>query len=123
MFGQKFMTVLDSIDRAQREDVMFYGIGLESRGGMPMAGGSMLNDMPDPELPRLAAETGGGYFEIRPRDDLGAAFAKVADELHRQYLLGFVAPSVDGKLHKLEVKLTKPDMKARARKNYEAPKK
>jgi VWFA-related protein len=128
MFGQKFMTVLDAIDRAQREDVMFYGIGLESRnmGGMPMGGGAaamLSNDMPDPELPRLAAETGGGYFEIRPRDDLGAAFARVADELHRQYLLGFVAPTADGKLHKLEVKLTKPGLKPRARKNYEAPKK
>jgi Ca-activated chloride channel homolog len=126
MFGQKFMTVLDSIDRAQREDVMFYGIGLESRGMTnPMAGGAGMlgNDMPDPELPRLATETGGGYFEIHPRDDLGAAFARVADELHRQYLLGFVAPTADGKLHKLEVKVTKPDMKPRARKNYEAPKK
>jgi hypothetical protein len=78
--------------------------------------------MPDPELPRLAADSGGGYFEIRPRDDLGAAFAKVADELHRQYLIGFVAPQADGKVHKLEVKLKVPNLQPRARKTYQAPK-
>lgn len=118
--GQKFYTVLDIIDRAQREDVMVYGIGLQSRGAAGFGGG--MDEMPDPELPRLSADTGGGYFEIRPRDDLGAAFAKVADELHRQYLIGFVAPAADGKVHKLEIKITKPDMKPRARKTYQAPK-
>ena len=119
--GQKFYTVLDIIDRAQREDVMIYGIGLQSRGAAGFGAG-MMDEMPDPELPRLSADTGGGYFEIRPRDDLGAAFAKVADELHRQYLIGFVAPAADGKVHKLEVKVKIPDMKPRARKTYQAPK-
>jgi Ca-activated chloride channel family protein len=119
-FGQKFITVLEVIDRAQREDVMVYAIGLQSRGrGVSMGGG--LSDPPDPELPRLAADTGGGYFEIRPRDDLGAAFAKVADELHRQYLIGFTAPAADGRLHRIEVKLRPKDMQLRARKNYQAP--
>jgi VWFA-related protein len=119
--GQKFYTVLDIIDRAQREDVMVYGIGLFSRGAAGF-GANMMDDPPDPELPRLATDSGGGYFEIRPRDDLGAAFAKVADELHRQYLIGFVAPTADGKVHKLEVKIKTPDMKPRARKTYTAPK-
>jgi hypothetical protein len=46
----------------------------------------------------------------------------VADELHRQYALGFEPPKLDGKMHKLEVKIAKPGMKARARKNYLAAK-
>jgi len=118
-FNERFVSVLDVIDRAQREDVMIYAVGLESRGRMM---GGLLDDMPDPELPKAAAETGGGYFEIRPRDDLGAAFARVADELHRQYLIGFSPPATDGRMHKIEVKVTRRDMKPRARRNYQAPK-
>jgi Ca-activated chloride channel family protein len=135
-FG-KIWNVLEVIDRAQREDVMIYAIGLHSRsrgvapgggigGGLGGFGGNrqgLLDDQPDPELPRAAAETGGGYFAIKASDDLGAAFARVADELHRQYVLGFVPPAADGKLHRLEVKVKKDDMRPRARKNYLAPKK
>ena len=126
-FGERFVSVLDVIDRAQREDVMVYAIGLQSRmtqRTMPIGRGlgqMMADDLPDPELPKAAEETGGGYFEIRPRDDLGAAFARVADELHRQYLLGFTPPAADGKMHKVEVKVTRRDMKPRARRNYQAP--
>ena len=139
--GGRYVTVLEVIDRAQREDVMVYAVGLHSRygpgAGAPRGGvgggvgggfgggfgGGLLDDLPDPELPRVAAETGGGYFEIKPKDDLGAAFARVADELHRQYVLGFVPPSADGRLHKLEVKVRTNDMRPRARKNYLAPSK
>ena len=126
-FGEKFITQLDVVDRALREEVMIYAIGLRSRGvgGMPMGGGglgAMLSeDLPDPALGTVALETGGGYFEIKPRDDLGAAFARVADELHSQYLMGFAPPSRDGKRHRIEVKLTGKDLKPRARKNYVAP--
>ena len=123
-FNEKFLTVLEVIDRAQKEDVMVYGIGLQSRGAMMGATlqQQMAADLPDPALGTLALETGGGYFEIRPRDDLGAAFARVADELHQQYLLGFSPASRDGKLHKIEVKVKNGDLKPRAREKYLAPK-
>ena len=118
-FKERLMTVVDIIDRAQREDIMMYGIGL--RGAATLGSGGFDASV-SAELPRLAADTGGGFYEILPRDDLGAAFAKVADELHRQYLIGFVAPAADGKVHKLEVKVNVADMKPRARKTYQAPK-
>ena len=93
---------------------------------MPQAGenlGAMLAaNLPDPGLARLAEDTGGGYTEIHPRQDLGAAFAEVADELHQQYLLGFVPVTRDGKVHKLEVRVAGKGMTARARKTYRAPK-
>ena len=79
--------------------VMVYGIGMRSRGRvstMPGLGpgglqAALMSDWPDPGLARVAEETGGGYVEIRTGQDLGAAFAQVADELHSQYLLGFAA--------------------------------
>jgi Ca-activated chloride channel homolog len=117
------------IDRARLEDVMIYAIGLRSRRARPAQPGlgpgglqsMLLADVPDPGLARVAEETGGGYTEIRPGQDLGAAFAGVADELHTQYLLGFAPPRRDGKTHEIEVRINKGGLKPRARKSYVAP--
>jgi VWFA-related protein len=123
-FGERFVTVVEVIERAQREDVMIYAVGLHSRyrGQAAMRMG-LLDDLPDAELPRAAEETGGGYFEVRPQDDLAAAFVRVADELHSQYLLGFAPPAADGRLHRVEIKLTQRDLKPRVRRRYLAPEK
>jgi hypothetical protein len=82
----------------------------------------MVADLPDPGLARVAEETGGGYTEIRYGEDLGAAFARVADELHSQYLIGFAPPKRDGKVHHIDVRVSGKGMKPRARKSYVAPK-
>ena len=87
-------------------------------GGLEAA---MLADLPDPGLARVAEETGGGYAEIRPSEDLAAAFARVADELHGQYLLGYAPPKRDGKAHEVGVRVTTKGLKARAKKSYVAP--
>jgi VWFA-related protein len=123
-------SLMDVMSRAQRENVMVYAIGLESAmppGQMPRGGfggfrgqNAMMPQQPDPGLAYIAAETGGGYFELTRSDALAPTFARVADELHRQYALGFAQPKLDGKSHKLEVKVKRPGMKARARKSYVA---
>jgi VWFA-related protein len=123
-------SVMDVMDRAQRENVMVYAIGLESRGtpggGGGFGGGGFgggfagMTQRPDPGLPRIAAETGGGYFELTRAEDLASTFSRVADELHRQYALGFEPMKLDDKTHKLEVKIKQPGAKARARKSYVA---
>ncbi len=125
-FGQPFMTLPQVVERAERDEVMVYSVAMRSRSapgrrpfGNPMQ--QMVADLPDPGLAIIARETGGGYFEIRPSDDLAAAFARAVDELHGQYLLGFAPPSRDGKRHKIEVKLAAKGLKVRARKNYVAP--
>jgi hypothetical protein len=82
----------------------------------------LLADMPDPGLARVAQETGGGYTEIRYGEDLGAAFERVADELHSQYLIGFAPPKRDGKVHDVEIKVSQRGLNPRARKSYFAPK-
>jgi Ca-activated chloride channel family protein len=122
------LSVMDVMDRAQRQNVMVYAVGLESAGPQgPFAGrggfgrgGVGVRQGPDPGLPTSAEETGGGYFELRRAEDLTSAFSRVADELHRQYALGFEPARLDDKRHKLEVKIKKPGMKVRARKNYHA---
>jgi Ca-activated chloride channel family protein len=129
-FRERYVSQAEVIDRAREEDVMVYGIGMRSRGMRPMPpqigrGGlqAMLTaDLPDPGLARVAQETGGGYTEIRFGEDLGAAFARVADELHSQYLLGFAPPKRDGKVHDIDVRLSQRGLTTRARKSYVAPK-
>ena len=76
---------------------------------------------PDPNLRTLADVSGGGYFELSKATDLASTFARVADELHRQYLLGFVTPVTDGTLHRLEVRVKRPGVQLKARKSYLAP--
>jgi len=101
------------IERAQRENFMVYAIGLQSE----ILG---RRTRPDRNLRRLAAETGGGYFELRQTDELNSTFTRVADELHRQYVLGFSPESLDGAVHKLEVRVKVPGMTVRARQSYVA---
>jgi Ca-activated chloride channel homolog len=127
-FNERYIGQPDVVDRAEREDVMIYGVGLRSRPNRPMMPGAgvdlrqvLVEGMPDPGLSLAARDTGGGYFELTPRDDLAEAFGRVADELHTQYLLGFAPPARDGKQHKIEVKVTGRDLKARARRTYRAP--
>jgi Ca-activated chloride channel homolog len=129
-FGKRVASQAEIIDRARGEDVMIYAIGLRSRGSRPMSPGlgagalqaGMAADMPDPGLARVAEDTGGGYFELRGRDDLGQAFAQVVDELHSQYLLGFAPPKRDGKVHELDVRVATRGLKPRARRSYVAAK-
>jgi Ca-activated chloride channel family protein len=103
------------LDRARAEDVMIYAIGLQSEF---FDGMRTVRSKPDGGLRRLAEETGGGYFELKKTSDLGPTFSRVAQELHSQYALGFQAQQLDGKVHKLTVRLKQPGMTARARKNY-----
>jgi Ca-activated chloride channel family protein len=109
-----FRTVME---RARDEDVMIYAIGLASEY---FDGERMVRSRPDGALRRLAEETGGGYFELRKTAELAPTFTRVAQELHSQYVLGFVAQRLDNRLHRLTVRLKQPGMTARARRSYMA---
>ena len=99
------------------------GFGGGGGGGRGGSGGPGLraarpDGKPDEGLPKIAAATGGGYFELTTASDLAATFGKVADELHHQYALGFAPAALDGKMHTLAVQLAGAGMTARARKSY-----
>ena len=100
-------------DRARDSDVMIYAIGLRAR----LLG---TTTRPDGSLRRLADATGGGYFELKTTDDLGPTFTRVAQELHSLYTLGFSPRTLDGKEHAIQVRLARPNLKARARTSYVA---
>ncbi|MGE3507599.1 MAG: VWA domain-containing protein [Vicinamibacterales bacterium] len=103
------------VDRARAEEVMIYAIGLESNF---FDGVRQVRTKPDGGLKRLAEETGGGYFELEKEAELAPTFTKVAQELHSQYVLAFEPARLDGKVHKLTVRMKKPGLSARARRSY-----
>jgi Ca-activated chloride channel homolog len=129
-FRERYVSQVEVIERARREEVMIYAVAMRSRAArrtMPGIGigglqAALIQDLPDPGLARVAEETGGGFIEIRLGEDLGASFARVADELHSQYLLGFAPPRRDGKVHEIELKVLKRGLTPRGRKGYVAPK-
>jgi len=103
-------------DRARVEDVMIYSVGLET---VYFNGQQKVRSTPDRGLKRMSEETGGGFFLLKKTDELGPTFTRVAQELHSQYVLGFTPQVLDGKIHKLDLKIKqKPSMTARARKSY-----
>lgn len=108
-----FRTVLE---RARDEEVMVYAIGLESEY---FNGTRLQRSRPSRDLRRIADETGGGYFELKQTAELAPTFTRVAQELRSQYLLGFAPAVLDGKQHKLEVRV-RSGHTVRARRSYVA---
>ncbi len=105
------------MDRAREKDVMIYAVGLETEY---FNGQQRVRSSPDRGLRKLAEDTGGGFFLLKKTADLGETFTRVAQELHSQYVLGFSPETTDGKVHKLEVRVKRTGMNARARKTYVA---
>jgi Ca-activated chloride channel homolog len=96
---------------ARERDVIVYGIAMWTGRGTQQV-------RPSRDLEFLAADTGGGYYELSERDEMNSTFTRVAAELHQQYVMAFTPQTFDGKVHNLEVKVKRPHTKVRARKTY-----
>ena len=84
--------------------VMVYVLGMIGTQGLNSAA-----------LRSLASETGGGYFPLTDQEDLPAKFAKIAEELRHQYVLGYSGPAGAANKGKLEVRVKRPGVTARGR--------
>jgi len=148
-FASHNKSLKDVTKRAEEHDIMVYAIGLAGDNGMPgqsgdrngrgaMGPGAIAGlggrgmggysgrqselEGPDEGLPKIAGATGGGYFELKTPATLASTFARVANELHHQYALGFAPEKLDGKMHEITVKTAQGDLTVRARKRYLASK-
>ena len=115
-FGSKLSSG-KALERARDAEVMIYGIGLETEF---FNGQMVVRSKPDSILNRFARETGGGYFDLKKDADLNSSFTRIAQELRSQYLLGFSPAALDGKVHRLEVRVKRPGLDARSRRSYTA---
>jgi hypothetical protein len=108
---------LDSvIKRASAEGVMVYAVSVTTAGtlGGNTGGGA---------LAKLSKETGTQYQRLGNYSEVKAVFRSIADELHLQYLLGFVPTATDGKPHAIDVKVKRAGVTVLARKSHIAEKK
>jgi Ca-activated chloride channel family protein len=98
-------TAADVTARAEREAIMVYtvSVGLDNS-----------------QLPRLARLTGASHQKLGSYAELRDAFSSIADELHLQYLLGFVPSFTDGRTHTIDVRTTRSGVTVQARKSYVA---
>jgi VWFA-related protein len=100
------------------------GGGMGRRGGYPPRGGRGTSrgdyELADQYLQELANTTGGREYRADSLQNMTSAFANVAEELRRQYSIGFYpkrAPQV-GQRRMIKVRAKQPNLAVRARESY-----
>lgn len=108
-------TLHQALDAIRRHDAFVYAIAIDSPD-------SRASTRVNPEALREITSLTGGYTEVvRTAVDLGPATARIADELNKQYTLGYVSTRPpDGSWRALRVRVRRPDHLVRARRGYYA---
>jgi Ca-activated chloride channel family protein len=99
-----------------RSDAFVYAIAIDSPE--PRA----INTRVNPTSLRAITDDSGGRTEVvQSSGDLVDATSRIADELNKQYLVGFTSShGADGKYHSIRVRVQGTDYKVRARNGYVA---
>ena len=72
-------------------------------------------------LREITDESGGRTEIVKSSGDLGAAAARIAEELNSQYMLGYSSPKgADGQFHSIRVRIASGEYRVRARSGYVA---
>lgn len=118
---------------AVERDVMVYSVLFEGtptdelwKGGCPAAGRCSGNgvmavfnvEAPGTYLRPLSAHTGGDSIRLRDDDDVAERMRSLAAEMRHQYWLGFTPHQLDGKIHQIRIRVTRPGVTLRARQTY-----
>ncbi|MBN1569718.1 MAG: VWA domain-containing protein [Acidobacteria bacterium] len=71
-------------------------------------------------MTKLAQYSGGILIDASRIENLGAAFARIAQELRSQYSIGYYAKNQaqDGKFRKVEVRVNRPGLTVRTKQGY-----
>jgi Ca-activated chloride channel family protein len=75
-------------------------------------------------LQNFAKKSGGRYVSTPGGQALRGAFTSIVEELGNQYTISYRPSNTarDGRWREIEVKLSRPELTARTRKGYRAPK-
>jgi len=130
----------DAIAAATRSNVAIYGIdprGLTDLGdesieiqsypddvSLGVGPGSLQNELrlSQDSLRTLSEETGG--FAVVNKNDYATAYQRIVEDNSSYYVLAYYPPDArPGRLHKIDVRVTRPGLTVRARKGYVTPKK
>jgi len=130
----------DAIAAATRSNVAIYGIdprGLTDLGdesieiqsfpddtSVGIGPGSLQNELrlSQDSLRTLSEETGG--FAVVNRNDFATAYQRIVEDNSSYYVLAYYPPDArPGRYHKIEVKVSRPNLVVRARRGHVTPKK
>jgi VWFA-related protein len=93
-----------------------------ANNGAPMPGSTKEDyDRANVYLHALADKTGGRLYQANDTRQLGDAFARIAEELRRQYTLGYypkTASVADGERRAIRVRVRQPNLAVKARNSY-----
>jgi VWFA-related protein len=92
-----------------------------SGGGVPGVGNPTPADYrrADEYLHEISLESGGRFFRGGTMVGLSSAFAELADELRRQYSIGYYPPAGQaGQRRNIKVRVNQPGLVVKARENY-----
>ena len=114
------VTFEDVLDLAKRSEVAVYTIGLRNKEELAING--KWNEA-DYILKTLAQDTGGRPFFVADVSQLPAIYGQIADELGNQYSVGYISKNTkhDGAWRKINVRITRPNVVARTKSGYFAP--
>jgi Ca-activated chloride channel family protein len=106
-------SVYQAIEVVRRSDAFVYALAIDSPD-------AKVSTRVNPETLREITGLTGGYTEVvRSAADLGPATARIADELNKQYMLGFSSSRPpDGAWRPLRVRVRSADYFVRARRGY-----
>jgi len=122
----------DVINHIEESGTLVYSIRFNTIADIGGAG--RLNNIRIPErvvalyadaagfLMNLADRSGGRFYDVDDIKDTTQAFVNIAEELRRQYWLGYYPSnqSLDGTFRKIKVSVTRPEVAVRARDGYRA---
>ena len=93
-----------------------------TNNGQPMPGATKADyDRADRYLHELADKTGGRLYEANDTNQLAAAFTRIAEELRRQYTIGYypkTAAVADGERRQIRVRVRQSNLAVKARNSY-----
>jgi len=100
------------------------GVGRRGGGGYPRGGGRGTSrgdyELANHYLQELATTTGGREYRADSLQNMSYAFANVAEELRRQYSIGYYPkrPPQAGQMRQIRVRAKQPNLAVRARESY-----
>jgi VWFA-related protein len=133
---RSFTAMRDTLAAMTRSNVSIYGLdprGLSATGDDAItvsgfaAGSASLSSLRTEErlsrdnLRQLSEDSGG--FAAVNRNDTASVFERIVRDNSSYYVLAYYpsAPRTDGKLHRIDVRVARPELTVRARRGYIAP--
>jgi VWFA-related protein len=113
-----------AIEYAQRADAIIYSIlfadPLSPKHPVRSAIDAMVRGRGRRVMRRLAAETGGAFFEVSKDHSLEWIYSQIEDGLRNQYNIGYtpVRPPVRGQYRKIRLTTKQPDLVVQTRDGY-----